>query len=213
MKIKFNNKEVGELTEIQKKVIQYNIPKEEFDSDMTRRCKYWLESPCDKFAHVNKKEIKKRLFEKKILSFPIKPIRLMRLYCDNFPCKHGYDDIKGKLQCNVGDQQFELDEDYRMAWRKLCEKDQDKLAKSKYMEQEEKMLGQRMSWILKHKYERCYQRMLLEWEPKLLARGIEELPITEEEVAALIFSQPDYKDRDAREEDARIAAEALKEEV
>jgi hypothetical protein len=40
---------------------------------------------------------------------------------------------------------------------------------------------------------------MTEWEPKLAARGVESIPTNKDAFAALVFSQPDYLDRKARD--------------
>ena len=65
-------------------------------------------------------------------------------------------------------------------------------------------LCRRLQWVLNHKYERCMERLKKEWEPKLSQR-VESIPTDKDALAQLIFSQPDYKDRKARDaEDAAL---------
>lgn len=60
-------------------------------------------------------------------------------------------------------------------------------------------LKRRMAYILAHKYERCMDRLKKEWIPKLQAAGVENIPLNDDAFAQLVFSQPEYKDRSARE--------------
>lgn len=60
-------------------------------------------------------------------------------------------------------------------------------------------LKRRLSYIIFHKYENCFQRLKEQWEPKLIARGYQALPTDKEAFAELVFSQPDYQDRKQRE--------------
>ena len=60
-------------------------------------------------------------------------------------------------------------------------------------------LERRLKWVLMHKYEQCFKRLKAEWEPKLKANGVEAIPLDEEAFCELVFSQPNYKDREARE--------------
>lgn len=60
----------------------------------------------------------------------------------------------------------------------------------------------RLQYILMHKYERCFERLRKEWEPKLIAAGAKSLPTDKDEFAALCFAHPQYKDRSARELEA-----------
>lgn len=56
-------------------------------------------------------------------------------------------------------------------------------------------MKRRVHWVLTHKYERCFERLKKEWEPKLAAKGIESLPTNKDAFAQLVFSQTDYKSR------------------
>jgi hypothetical protein len=64
-------------------------------------------------------------------------------------------------------------------------------------------MHRRLEYILKHKYEQCFQRLKSEWcegeVSKLAANGVDSIPTDPEKLAQLIFSQPNYKSRSARE--------------
>lgn len=197
MKIKFNGKEVSELTQIQKKVIKNDIPSEIFDNDMTRRCKYWIEIPCEKDAEGNQEIYKEKLNSKGRTTIPISSLKLAVLHAEEFPCRFGYEDIVPK-SCSIGDQNFEFSADHQKIWRKINEKLQDNLSKEEYIELENKMMAERMGWILNHKYERCFERLKKAWIPKLANRGILSIPSDDDQLAQLIFSQEDYRDRSQR---------------
>ncbi len=64
-------------------------------------------------------------------------------------------------------------------------------------------MRRRLHYILTHKYERCFERLKREWEPKLKERGIAMVPTNDDALAELIFSQPDYKCRATREAEAK----------
>lgn len=53
-------------------------------------------------------------------------------------------------------------------------------------------------WVWENKFERCFERLKNEWEPKLIDRGLQSLPTGKEEFANLVFSQPDYRNRSER---------------
>ena len=201
MKLQYNGKQILELNETQKKVIKNDIPSSVFDSDMTRRCKYWLECPVEKHAHANRKKFEDDLKGKGRANVPVKLEKLAARHAEDYPPAYGLDDIKAPVQCKVGDMDFQLDVDYLKGWRKLLEARQEVLSKDDYMKEEEKELCDRMAWILQHKYERCFERLKLEWNPKLEARGLTEVPADPDAFAELVFSQPDYKDRSQREEE------------
>jgi hypothetical protein len=60
-------------------------------------------------------------------------------------------------------------------------------------------MKRRLRWVLMHKYEECFKRFKAEWDIKLAANGVKMMPIDPEEYAQLVFAQPNYKDRAARE--------------
>lgn len=61
-------------------------------------------------------------------------------------------------------------------------------------------MKRRLHYILTHKYERCFARLKQEWEPKLLANGVESIPTNPDKLAELIFTQPNYLCRKQRDE-------------
>ena len=63
-------------------------------------------------------------------------------------------------------------------------------------------MKRRLNWVLTHKYERCFDRLKKEWEPKLAAAGVESLPTDKDAFAQLVFARPEYKDRKVREAEA-----------
>ncbi len=60
-------------------------------------------------------------------------------------------------------------------------------------------MKRRLHYILTHKYERCFERLKAEWEPKLRANGVAMIPTDPDALARLIFQQPNYKNRSQRE--------------
>ncbi len=59
-------------------------------------------------------------------------------------------------------------------------------------------IERRAAYILQHKYDQCMKRLRDEWMWKLQGR-VESVPTNNDAFAKLIFSQPDYKDRKARD--------------
>lgn len=59
-------------------------------------------------------------------------------------------------------------------------------------------IERRARYVIQHKYERCFQRLKKEWEPKL-AKTTKLLPTDNDAFAELVFSQADYKDRSQRD--------------
>lgn len=61
-------------------------------------------------------------------------------------------------------------------------------------------MKRRIKWVLlDQKYQRCFERLKNEWEPKLKAAGIKMIPTDPDELAELIFSQPEYRNRSQRD--------------
>jgi len=56
----------------------------------------------------------------------------------------------------------------------------------------------RLQWILTHKYQQSFQNLKADWEPKLISR-YSSIPTDPDALAELIFLQPDYKDKSARD--------------
>jgi len=199
MELFFNGENIATLSAMQTRVIKNDIPEEIFESDMARRCKYWLESPIFKKAKREKGKITRELVDKGITTIPLNSISLFRSYCEEFPCLIGYADIKGSIVCKVGKLSFDLSEDYRIGWRKFRQARQKMLTEKEFYTEESLILKTRMSYILFHKYEKCMERLKLEWCPRLASIGLSEIPSSDEEFAELVFSQPDYKDRSQRD--------------
>ena len=63
-------------------------------------------------------------------------------------------------------------------------------------------LKRRIEWILMHKYEECFKELKAEWDSKLASNGVDMMPTNPDKYAALVFAQPNYKDRSARELEA-----------
>lgn len=66
-------------------------------------------------------------------------------------------------------------------------------------------MKRRLQWILQNKYERCFARLKQEWDAKLAENSVASIPTDPEEYAQLVFSQPNYKDRKARDLEAQGA--------
>lgn len=65
-------------------------------------------------------------------------------------------------------------------------------------------MKRRLYYILNHKYERCFERLKKEWEPKLIANGVKMMPTDPDQFAELVFSQPNYKNRSQREASSEV---------
>jgi hypothetical protein len=69
-------------------------------------------------------------------------------------------------------------------------------------------MKRRIEWVITHKYERCFQRLKKEWEPKLKERYT-MVPSSDDAIATLICSQPDYKDGYAKKVESKLAQFAM----
>ena len=56
----------------------------------------------------------------------------------------------------------------------------------------------RLKWIVMRKHEQAFKKMKEEWDHKLEKAGVEFIPTNPDEYAKLVFSQPDYQDKDSR---------------
>ena len=66
----------------------------------------------------------------------------------------------------------------------------------------EEDMKRRLHWVLLHKYEHTFEALKNEWIPKLQQAGITSVPLDNEALANLIFSQPNYKNRTQLEAEA-----------
>jgi hypothetical protein len=64
-------------------------------------------------------------------------------------------------------------------------------------------MKRRLKYILTHKYDECFKRLKAEWETKLVAKGVAQLPTNKDDFANLVFSQPEYKNRKQRDQEAK----------
>ena len=64
-------------------------------------------------------------------------------------------------------------------------------------------MKRRLEYILTHKYEQCFKRLKAEWDPKLEVLGVESIPTNKDAYAELVFARPEYKDRAAKDLEAK----------
>lgn len=60
-------------------------------------------------------------------------------------------------------------------------------------------MKRRLHWALDSKYQDCFKRLKSEWDTKLAQNGVDMMPTCPDAYAQLVFAQPNYKDRTARE--------------
>ena len=59
-------------------------------------------------------------------------------------------------------------------------------------------MKRRLAWVLNQKFEDSFKSLKQQWEP-LLSERVESIPTNKESFANLVFSQPDYLDRESRD--------------
>lgn len=60
-------------------------------------------------------------------------------------------------------------------------------------------MKRRLHWVLNHLYEVAFQKLKERNEPLLLQNGVESMPTDPDKFAQLVFEQPNYQDREARD--------------
>jgi hypothetical protein len=80
----------------------------------------------------------------------------------------------------------------------------------------EQDMKRRARYIIEHKFQQCYKRLIEEWcidhdgsGSKLAKNGIKSIPTHSQELAELILSQPNYKCRKTRELEQKENIEAI----
>jgi len=63
-------------------------------------------------------------------------------------------------------------------------------------------MKRRLQWVIMHKYEECFKALKAEWDQKLINNGVDSVPTNPDKYAELVFSQPNYKCRKTRDEEA-----------
>lgn len=176
MKISINSEEIISLSDHEKNVIKNDIHADIFQSDMKRRIIWSIEHPIIHLVEKNKTEWMKKFKD----SYPSDPIKFASLFIDlEEPFEFEGSDLI--ISCDgvpfytipVSIQRFIY----------------------KFISQDPEYNCERIIWIVKHKYERCLERMRREWEPKL-GDLIHSDPVL---FANSVFSKVEYKDRKSRE--------------
>lgn len=60
-------------------------------------------------------------------------------------------------------------------------------------------MKRRITWIIDEIYKESLKGLKSRWDDKLEANGVESIPFDKDAYATLVFAQPDYKDRMARD--------------
>ena len=67
----------------------------------------------------------------------------------------------------------------------------------------EEDMKRRLFWVLNHLYDQAFIQLKNEWDVKLSER-VQSVPTDKDAYAQLVFSQPDYKDRSARDAEVQV---------
>lgn len=62
-------------------------------------------------------------------------------------------------------------------------------------------MKRRIQWVLMHKYQECFKDLKAEWDVKLAENGIDMMPTDPDKYAQLVFAQPNYQNRSARDKE------------
>ncbi len=189
MKISLNNEELFTLSDIQKKVIQNDIPLDIFEEDMKRRLKYMIEHPCNRFIEQNGKAAREYLKSKSIESVPTDKMEFASLVFEHAPVSLSEVESQNHVVKVDGQDFFEISEVTKKLLKSSVAKNCCCVEWSK----------EQLKYILTHKYERCMERLRREWEPKLV--GLKQLPTDDDAFAELVFKHPEYKNRSDREKE------------
>jgi hypothetical protein len=187
MKILINAIEIFTLSEIQKKVIQNDIPASIFKEDMQRRMHHWIHHPVNRCIEQKAKEWRDLLSTHGINTVNSDSLLFANKVMDVL-------DIN-LLPENNTDTIISIDNEEAFRYNPINKR----VLRYLGILQIEEWIKERVRWILIHKYERCMERLRREWEPKLGSAGVQFIPLIDEDFAFLVFSRPEYKDRESRE--------------
>lgn len=96
----------------------------------------------------------------------------------------------------------------------LAQWEKDVLADVINLAELESDLKRRLQWVLKHKVEQSFISFEKEWIEKLRADpAVQSIPKSKEAFVALVRARSDYKDRAAKDLEAKAVAEAAKKAV
>lgn len=60
-------------------------------------------------------------------------------------------------------------------------------------------MKRRLQWVIMHLYEDAFKKLKERNEPLIIKNGIESIPTDPDKYAQLVFSLPQYQDREARD--------------
>lgn len=60
-------------------------------------------------------------------------------------------------------------------------------------------MKRRLHWVLTHRYEQSFEALKKEWDSRLASNGVKMIPTDPDAYAEVVFAQPNYKNRSARD--------------
>lgn len=185
MKVSVNGQELYNLTATQLKILADEISTDDLDANLKRRITYFIDREFALCFSQFKKDTLKFLQDKNIETAPADPEEYCQLV-------FGQDEFKNVPECDdfvtsVDDIQLHV-----LSGTKC------KLICHVLKKDAHKRLREIVEYFVPHKLEKVAERLRRQWDPRLQAKGINDIPVSDEAFAQLVFSQPEYEDRKAR---------------
>ena len=188
MKISIDSREITTLNTHKKDVIKNDIPVEIFDMDMQRRIIYWVKDNLfGKAMNILKKRWSSILRDRGIADLPTGDSDYAALLLTQ-PEFSQVPEVSQSIVSVDDVDLFTIPADMK----KIISYYYNKVNPDQY-------IAQQIVWLMNHKYERCMERVRLEWEPKLKAEGVKTVKSDNTEFYDGIKARPDCKDRSDRE--------------
>lgn len=192
-RVTMDGKEVLNITEFERKILENKIPKEIFDADMKRRIFYFITHPYR--VEINKL---KRTWIPKLKQAEVKTVPLADEDFAHFLFSHPvYKSTGKKVPSNLSDIAFTI----KVNGKKLFSVNnlqKEVICQSISKGNCENFLIEKIAKVISENIATELDRLKKEWEPKLRLEGVKEIPIDDMEFAKLILSRKDYKDRSQR---------------
>lgn len=194
MEVKVNGKVVLALEEWKEKVIQHDIPTEIFQEDMERRVRWVVEHHFERcFNKFYNECLRVVVPERNIKEVPLDWKQFSELMFEHLSIVP-FDE---PISIHVNDKEvFSLE-----GWQQSIIQMVDGANRMGIIPKTEALAG----WVLRHKFECCYERMHRQWKQKFEREGeIQSIPVDPYEFTLLAFTHPHYRNRSQRETEANI---------
>lgn len=175
MRISLDGIDILTLSDEQKNVMKHDVRADLFDADIVRRMRYFLTYPCEKYIAANKASWIAQLESQGAKTYPSDPFELAALFIDSSK--------ESPVSVAVDGKEVFILPPIQIAIFKLASK---------------KSAVEEISDRLLEKYEQCFKRFKLRWEPEFVKESV-PVPIVKEDFARAVFSRNDYKDRMTRD--------------